>query len=52
LKDKEHVPQRVQPNLVDCPFADPVALGELLVVDDRPDLEPEVNVVPDEELDN
>lgn len=39
-----------QPNMEACPFADPVATGELLVLDDRPDPEPEIRSeeIPDE----
>lgn len=40
----------IQPNMESCPFADPTATGELKVMDDRPDPEPEVvtEEIPDE----
>jgi hypothetical protein len=49
-KDKRAKAPPVQPNMEACPFADPTATGELIVMDDRPD-EPEVvtEEIPDEQ---
>ena len=49
-KDKRAKAPPPQPNMEACPFADPVAIGDFTVIDDRPDPELEISSaeIPDE----